>query len=370
MIKKLLLIGALLAPALGYCAGPSNDLSKQLVLSAVGGSGGNGGSGRSGSGGRVGTRSGGGGDSPSAPAAATAGCSSSNGGGRSNGSCFKTLALNMDFTGATQSGYSNGAKFNADKLSNWLDCAGATSPTMGNSGFSAGAPPCSVYSIINDYGTNTLDMTFTPSMTTSNNAELYTKKAIPQEYYVEAKLRTDSASDSTCPNGVPCQDFWSYTYGGSGAPTMEWDFIEMYNSQQDAGGSNVGPGTQVEQHGANSSLVPGYNHDNYNIFGERITQDGTGKVSICFYVNNVQVPVTYGRNRRNCAVRHDRGWLLNYSAPLSAILQSGDGGHTVSNNINLYVQWLRIWTCPNWTNANSPNYNGFACTGAIISSNP
>jgi hypothetical protein len=375
MIKRLLVLTALLAPALACGGNPTTDLSVQVVSagtnsgdSGVAGSG-NGDSGSGGAGDdRGGRTSDGASRSPIAPAAALAGCHTSNNGDPKNGSCFSTLALSMDWTGATQSGYSNGRKFKADKLTNWLDCAAAT-PTMQNGGFNAPPPPCSVYSIINDNGTNTLKMTFTPSMTRSNAAELYTAQAFPNEFYVEAKMRTESTSDAVCPNGVPCEDFWSYT-AHHGAPPMEWDFIEMYNSQKDGAGSNVGPGTQVEQHGANSSLVPGYNHDNYNIFGERVTQDGTGKVSICFYVNNVQVPVTYARNRGNCAVRHDRSWLSNYSTPIGILLQSGNGGHSVSGNINLYAQWMRVWSCANWRKANPPHSDGLACKGVVLSTNP
>jgi hypothetical protein len=372
MIKRILLLTALLAPALAYGANPSNDFSVQILPAGSSGGGGGGG---------------GGGGSPTPPAAALAGCSSANGGGPNNGSCFNTLAMHMDFTGATQSFVGTGAQFNATTVSNWLDCAGASAPAWYNAVGNGGSTvaPCSAYSIVKDGGTDALLMEYQPSFAGSNIGSVLMQTtsasrtpgagtAFPLGFYVEFKVRTTAASDSVAGNGIE-DDAWSYS-AFSGSASSEWDFMEQYANQQDNGGSVVGGyganGDYVEEHGANSSVTSGYNHDNYNTFGERITQNGTGGVSVCLYVNSVQQNASVGGVGAKCSgTTYDAGT----NTPVNMILQSGPESIPTpppSGNYDYYVESFDVWTCSNWNQANSGSAasNANACDGTIVTTNP
>jgi hypothetical protein len=69
---------------------------------------------------------------------------------------FTTCVVNSDFSMAQY-----------QTLSNWLDCAGATTPTWFNVGYNAGVTPCSDYTIVTDtvHGNNqtVLDIAYTAS---------------------------------------------------------------------------------------------------------------------------------------------------------------------------------------------------------------
>ena len=377
MIKRILLLTALLAPALAYGANPSNDFSVQILPAGSSGGGGGGGGGGSGGGG-----------SPTPPAAALAGCSSANGGGPNNGSCFNTLVMNLDFTGATQSFVGNSGNFNISPLSNWLDCAGASSPKMFNTGQSSNANACR-YSLVSDGGTNALLMQFLPGDWSTNAAKVTQMSTInngspasagttfPAGFYAEVKVRTTAASDAA--TSLETNDFWSYTgCCGQGSPSSEWDFIETYGSQRDGGGFVVygygSNGYYGGQQQANSTYVPGYNHDNYNIYGYRLTQDGVKNVAACFYVNNVQQSQTTGLPvcvpQDLTSSNHSVVDLLN--TQLDIIMSAGpDNSTDPSAEMDTYVEWIHVYTCSNWAAANSlTTYGGNACAGTVLTTNP
>lgn len=348
MIKRLLLLTALLAPALAYGANPSNDFSVQIPAAGSG----------------VGGGSGGGGGSPAAPAAALAGCQTANGGGPNNGSCFKTLALNLDLTGATQSFVANSTPVNATTLSNWLDCAGASSPIMYNINGS-----CSAYSIIGDGGTNALLMS-DPS--TTNYVEIaaspYNSQGghnFPEAFYAEAKIRTDSQSIANMASngGQPFNDFWAvYPNTGCGSCVyMEWDFIETYSNN--SGGfatPRTGSSNNYAPGGININMGANYSQTNYSIIGARITNDGNGNVAWCIYANNVQQGCTSGNVGPG-------SW---FGTPLEMIFDSSNGGNSVSGPVNMYVEWLHVWECPNWNGINASPYAGNYCSGTVLTTNP
>jgi hypothetical protein len=313
----------------------------------------------------------------SAPAAALAGCSSVNGGGPSNGSCFSTLALNMDFTTSSAvSGLSNGTLFNAQVISNWLNCSNSSMLwQLGGAGQGNNAPCPSSWSIANDGGTNAL------LLSANANQEFSTTSEFPNQYYVEFRWRTDTTSDSNCNNGgySLCQDIWTYDVGSG--PVMEWDFIETTPTSLDQGGSNFNVGSPgkywVQQ---NWKLVPGYNHDAYHTLGARITEDGTGAAAVCYYLDGAQVYIGSGTRVNNCEsylasdTVSDGSTLASNVASMNHAIQmiiwnsvSGTG-----NTVNMWLQYLRVWDCSNWTQAGQPaaGNNGLACEGAIITSNP
>ncbi len=364
MIKRLLLLTALVAPALAYGANPSNDFSVQILPSGGGGSGGGG--------------SGGGGGTPTAPAAATAGCTSSNGGGPSNGSCFSTLAANWDFSGATSFG-SQPANF-YQTLSNWLDCAGASSPqfwnVVGNGGSVASS--CSDYSIVTDSSggdgnINALQILFTVADQNSGSGSTMAQTAepprngggelFPQQIYIEARIRTTAASGTNASGGLT-GDVWSYS-GIQLSYAVEWDFAEMYNNN--AMNIGVDPGGQALGWGQNGG-PGGLNQTQYFTIGQRITANGTN-INTCTYVNNIQAQctgsLTWTGNGSNICNQSGCSTM-----PLQMLMQSGQEGlgpPAILGTQVIYIEWFRVWTCSSW-NSGSLTSRGANCQGAVLGS--
>jgi hypothetical protein len=355
MIKRLLLLTALLAPALAYGAKPSNDFSVQIVPAGNGSSGGGNGGGGSVRG------------SPTAPGAALAGCQTANGGGPTNGSCFSTLALNLDLTGATQSFVANSTPVNATTLSNWLDCAGASSPIMYHVTTVSGEA-CSDYSIINDGGTDALRLAdpagvnYVQVSTSPYNSQ--GGHNFPEAFYVEAKIRTDSQSIANMApyGGQPFSDFWAvYPNTGCGSCAyVEWDFSEIYsNNSNGFATARTGSFNNYNPGGITINAGSNYSQTSYSIIGARITNDGNGNVAWCVYANNVQQGCT--------SAAETASWFVT---PLQIIFDSSSGGYAVSGPTNQYVEWLHVWECSNWNAINSPPYEGNYCSGAVLTTNP
>lgn len=323
---------------------------------------------------------------PSVPAAANAGCLTINGGSPTNGSCFGTLALNLDFTGATQSGYSNGTKFSATTQSNWLNCGGGTSTynvmgvSAGNGSSASPTAPCSSFPITTDSGGSVLQMTITPS-DVSAGAGSWTMASvhpIPSNFYAEIRLRIPNSNYNPSVSGF-VGDFWSYT-GGSAPPCFEQDFAE-FTLNSNTGGMNTCPSSATqEQHNWTANGTT-FDPTHYHTYGERVTGDGNGNISYCFYLDETQVNIeTYiSPITGNCGQRGpDPGLIQNYLTALDLLVQVGQEigppPPAISDNILYYVQWVRLWDCSNWINATpgtgSGTGTGGQCAGVVLSSNP
>jgi hypothetical protein len=318
----------------------------------------------------------------SAPAAALAGCQTANGGGPTNGSCFDHLAFSMDFTGATQSGYEGGTQFDARTLSNWLTNAPGSSSgcpssanIMFNFGYAGEAPPaCSIYTIVSDSGgggggatalyqdwVNSAHSTRAAVLATSQYLTAATDQGtvFPQGFYIEIRMRSPSAFDPTWPD----VDIWSYG-GYSNVPPSEWDFIEVYSG---GGGYGTCQGGRVSGQSCSSQQLvftpttyPSWNIANYQTIGVRLTQNGTTAIW-CSYVNNTQVACQTGSTMTSSSVLG--------GDPLNILIQNGTF-QTSGETSELYVQWLRVWDCTNWRQANYPTVNANACMGVALSTNP
>jgi hypothetical protein len=381
MLKKLLLMGVLLAPAVAYAGSPASDFSVQIAPASRSSGGGSSGGGSGGSSAGGGGDSGGG--SPTAPAAALAGCQAANGGGPTNGSCFNTLALNMDFTGATQSGLSNGTKFNAatSSISTWLNCSGGGTSTiweLGGGGQGNNAP-CSAWTIVNDSvsGEDALLMSY------DTNQAMTTTNAFPNEFYIQFTMRVqNSTSEANCNGSTNCQDVWMYNECcGYSAPisTFEWDFVEQgantSNTAGAAGGWNLGLPNQVGfTHYWNN--VPSFDIYQYHTLGIRVTQDGNGNQTECYYYDGVQYNLNPSLGQGNCVTTNppddfgSSSYLNNMSTPAQLIAWNAI---SATGTVNTYIQSIQVWECPNWTEAQNIPVNppaGWACAGALISSNP
>jgi hypothetical protein len=253
-----------------------------------------------------------------------------------------------------------------------------------NGGHGGPSYPCvnngvHLYSIAADSGgggggATSLVITATPSNSSGGGgSELYTANGYPAQFYVEYKVRTDAASQSSCDysrahGGNVCQDVWAYTDGASGGPCLEYDFSEYFqNAPNIDGGSNICSLGYPETH--NWNTAPGIDVTQYAIYGERITGNGNGTVAICWYFNNVQ----YAANGSpNCTTytNTNPAAIAALNTPLSFNLQDGSDPVPVSSNMLFYVQFMRVWECANWTEGDAPTFDGAACANGIVTSNP
>jgi hypothetical protein len=349
MLKHILVAAALLVPALAYGA----DLSVQIVPAAS--------------------------PPPSPPLSPPPTGLTPPPGAQAAG--FTTLALNMDFTGATTSSYA-GTTYNINDLSDsnsWLSCQYATgggntpthpvwwvSPAWGN------AAPCSRVSIINDGGTNVLDIQWQPNDgpnlgvnaseidTWTVNESANTGYSFPLGgSYIEFVFRETPATISACPaGGGACldDDVWSWpTSGGS----TEWDFLETYAN---------GFGAPAVHGDSNASSVPAWgflDYTQYRTFGLRMTTDGT-HMDQCGYLDTGAVSTSSStRTFFGCGGEFTANDGTSTTEQRSFLrLQVGPVGGSPwpTENMDMYLQRITVWSCSSWQT--SP------CTGTVLTGAP
>lgn len=302
---------------------------------------------------------------------------------------FTTLAANYEFSN-TSNFTTNGHTYNFSDITTWLDCKGAANPLWWNATFSGGnTTPCSDFSMVNDGGTNAMQMTFTQTdhsnqgsggadnttmQTTQPNSgsgttSLPTGFAFPEEFYAEFKVRMVTP-DSNAPGSL-LGDWWSIS-ATPNSPYMEDDFQETFSGGNDGTGTNQGLTFFPEAHFVNSGNLPGYNHNNYNVVGERVTTDSSGNASICFYVNGTQIAgnAQSGWTRAgNCVTgRWPDTSALQELLRLEVTAAAVAPGATMNGPVTINTQYFRLFTCAGWNTGSAAG--GYNCAGPPLSSNP
>lgn len=323
LLKHVLLAAALLAPALAYSASPGTNLSVQIVPAAT----------------------------PTPPPSPTpppppppspppTGLTPPPG---AQAAGFTTLEANYDFTGQTTAFYQT--------LSNWLDCAGASSPQFWTV---ANPVPCSAFSIINDGGTQVLDIQFQPSFgsqlgagassidgtnTVNSNPPNPSYITYPLGMYYEVSMRLPQSTINACPGGTCLlADAWAW-FGPNGGRT-EWDFIEFYSNGAAGPACHTWDGSTCS--GPPSVGYPGFT--SYHTYGVLITSDGTNE-NACTYLDNSLVGCGGEVATGTPADATQRNYLRLDVGPQST---SGFGGVWPTSNMDAYIQWVRVWGCPGW----------------------
>lgn len=254
---------------------------------------------------------------------------------------YTTLAFRSDFTDPY---YAN--------LSNWLDCAGAAYPQWWAGGFAGRpAPDCSRYSIINDNGTQALDLKFTAAdvaneatLLTSVDPQTFVRGAdFPNGAYYEITMRVTPQSIDGNWWGAGAYAFW--TWSNSGAlglsPSFdEHDFLEGYGNGGD--GHENYTDTCVKGNYPTTAVCPEgwgvyYDFDPRQIFkfGALITQDGGSNLGICTFINDVK-QVCASRSDMTPSEVNERNYL---------ILESGFDQYPVWADIDLLIEDVEVWTC-------------------------
>jgi hypothetical protein len=334
MIKGLFFTAALLMPSLAYAGNPSANLSVQVVPAGM----------------------------QVAPAGAQA-------------AGYTTLAFHSDFT---QPFYTN--------LSNWLDCAGATSPQWwiaGGNGHSP--PPCARISMINDGGAQVMDMQFTAADAADLGTVLTPINALVNRYtqgvdfpngaYWQVTFRVLPNGLNNNPYGNLIAAWWTWSDTGQTASStafQERDFPEIYTTG--CCHNDVITHGYWAPSGQNQILLAGFGAPEYPIdptiyhtFAARVTQDGSTNLAICFYIDNALQncgDMISSGNTGATAITSSQLNQRNYP-----VLQLGPINSTpVAATMDLLVKDVQIWTCAGWQGP--LNQPGYPCNGPVLTGAP
>lgn len=329
MIKKLFFTAALLVPSLAYAGTPSATLPGQIASA---------------------------GSDPAVPAGAAA-------------AGFTTLALNADFS---QSTYSN--------IATWVDGCGG--PTSGNRWVyrwwnNNGVGPCGDLIMETDptIGKQVLHLQYLPAYNApgTNTSQQILVLSWPQipffdkvnyfpvEFYTEITYRMTAAS-LTQAHEVNNMSNYMVSGGLPSYSIIEPDFFEVIaNSLGNGNGRGWLYGDGVLQEGL--GLMQNYPYHlaadltAYHTIGTLFTSDGNSIYYKCYYLDGTKLgcwlalpsnaPTVFAWHRYIFAM----GWGTD-----SNNLANG----TIINNMDIYVQSIRVWVCPNSFGTSTE------CAGTVI----
>jgi hypothetical protein len=286
---------------------------------------------------------------------------------------FTTLAISLDF----QVGQAciAGTCVSTSPFSNWLDCAGASSPMWGaeHAGF------CGQITQVTDQGVQALDLKWILSQFgTDPSTNIGTLQSFQNGFYYEVKERVSNSNP--CPplgpnnsQGCIISASWSYPRAADQSkPFIEWDFIEIYSNLGGSGGAHG-----IQNGGANASApngnfrepgsFAGYDPTVYHIYGWRNTVDGNGAVAECIYYDDTPgTVVAYCSGQGTITpVPMVGNALILTSGPATANTNCGPNGNASCNWSSpgdLLVQWVHVWACAGWQSG--------PCNTAILTGPP
>lgn len=283
-----------------------------------------------------------------------------------------TLAMNMDFSGATTSSF-KGSTVNINDVSGdstaWLYCyvgaaANPTNPVWQLAPAWTNAADCSRVFLTSDGGTNSLDIQWQPSDSQNSigateidtwpvnqDATGPAGTAFPLgSTYIEWQARSPQSTYDAC-GGTQCifNDVWSWPSSTDG---VEWDFIEIPNT--------FSPYSACFPHnggtcGTFNNFSTTADYTQYHTYGVLITTDGTNMDECGFFDGNFI----------GCAGQFapgDGGYTVNERSFLRITvgLQNLPSPVTPSGNMDMLFKYFRVWSCPSWqtTQCNTTVYNG------------
>jgi hypothetical protein len=262
---------------------------------------------------------------------------------------FTTLAANYDFS---QPSYAT--------QSNWLDCGGNNASLIWHWGSPGITPvfPCNINQGSDPTtGQTVLDLRYLASYSSygqSGNNNFLSMQTVTKggggaggtltasfaNAYIESVYRIDAAYSSggntSGPDGV-----WQWMTNN----TIELDYGEIYGSSNGFGDYgwhnwNTGGGAGVwvsYDSGLNHYIPSGWGPTAYHKYGSLLTSDGATARWACAYIDDVlQGCANVGATS---AQYNDREWLI-------AWVGANNPGPLVDTN--LYIQYIRVWSCANW----------------------
>jgi hypothetical protein len=290
---------------------------------------------------------------------------------------FTTLAANYDFS---QPLYA--------VQSNWLDCVGNNASVP----WHKGAPgvisnvPCNINQAVDPSGGQTvMALKYLNSYSSYANSGLgnyvsmqtvtngganqggTTTPSFPN-MYVEAVYRIDNVSSTGASGNDGVWD-WQTTPGSS-AGAIEFDFGELYgNNAGDSGTGNWGNAhaggfiwtswsTPCGSRNCNLYVPSGWSADTYHKYGGLITSDGATAVWNCAFIDDVLQQCV---NPSALSSQYfNREWLIAWVGSNTAGFYPPD--------TNLYIQYIRVWSCANWVSqmCNGPSLSNSGGANPLI----
>jgi hypothetical protein len=345
MIRKLLLVAALLAPCLAYGGDPSSNLSVEVVPPGV---------------------------KPQMPAGAAA-------------AGFTTLALDSDFTKQMPAGWLGGCPtpgngqwpltpqfFDDGKPHIWwqniwwsaqyqgCSTGPVTDPVFGGTVLDM---PWTVDNVYNAVGTTiqTASWDYNQNGGWPTNAQGQSHD-YPNNAYYEVTLRQTpiaagvySVLNTWGPLGISPDK-----HPNGWAQTIEWDMEEVETGalwKSDAAVHNQGNGNQATLiwcgmtgcSGVPGGLPGNFDPNQYHTYGMRVTSDGNDMVG-CAYVDDKFVNCAHVPNGLNDFQKaNGRNFLVLQNA--CDWWNQPNGQCTQGQEQHLYVKSVRVWSCADWQTA-------------------
>ena len=278
-----------------------------------------------------------------------------------NAAGFTTCAFDANF----------GSTFYAT-TSNWLNCAGASSPIWYLISVPTRGGACSNASIVTDGTNQVLDLhypkagwpgVYNYTLQTANDANTITSATVPNGQYFEVKARNSAtmqaAGCTTSPGYCLMTDAWEWsTANSTSSPFVEWDFIETSVPATSSGGAVHGywgvaayPLFGMGQPGSQAGFDPTV----YHVYGGRVTTDGSGHYALCYYLDNVLLSPCSNTATISSPIPLPRDFLVLTVGPQTTSWNyNADGDY--------YVQWVHVWECAG--GATGP------CNGTVLTGSP
>jgi hypothetical protein len=334
MIKKLIFIAALLAPGLAYGGNPSANLTVQIAPTS---------------------------DPPNSIACDIGPNYTGSIPAGAQAAGFTHCAANYDFTSSQFA-----------SLSNWLDCAGASTPLWysvpdGTSSDLCSAAGTSMFAMTSDGSLpQVLGLTYGPTMystgiydtkiSTTNRDPFSAGTSFPLGAYYEAVYRTTASAIGWCPSSQTfCVNlaWWNWSLSGNTSLNPNPTFIEFDNDEIYSSGSGMGWG-QWNPRAFSSQVTPlvqtvsGYDASQYGTYGARMASDGRTTVQYCSYFS---APYLSFSGNLACATYNPSAGSTQFTQRNINIFSFGPQFSSVPSPTkmgNAYIQRVTVFTCPGW----------------------
>ena len=245
---------------------------------------------------------------------------------------FTTLAADYDFSQplyATQS--------------NWFDCNGSQSSLFwhkGNPGVSMPLP-CNVFQTT-DGGNTVMDSEYLTSYNGITSGQFSQvggqtfdnfNKTVSVDFpnmYIETVARIATTYGTPQNSGGP-NDVW--TWDNTPNHSLEIDVFELY---EDSGGFGDGGTGSVHWYSYETNNLPGgWSPVGYHKYGALLTSDGATSRHVCMFVDDL----LQGCSNEPATNFIVRNWI---------IMSAGSNSSNAGANIDMLVQYIRVWSCANW----------------------
>jgi len=237
------------------------------------------------------------------------------------------------------------------RLSNWFDCDGRNPNVLWHKG-SAGVNfvnPCSIHQKVDPViGQKVMNFHWDASYGNPGNGTQanqiggwtynnfnHTSSFDVGNYYIETSARLEQACPKCAQNSGGPNDVYTWMTGKT--DPAEVDIYEMYTVGSGFASGNCCAGFNWTSWGPNRNKIPpGYSVLNYYKYGTLTTSDGATERDACMYTNDVLQGAGCGPS----------GSTLN--GRNNILVSAGSNMGTAIQNIDMDVQYIRVWSCDAW----------------------